>query len=181
MCRYSKDLPTLVHIMAGSKAYKLRLDETVYTKDIKIHYMEDFGFNMAFVPVDEEIKISMYRAVQYFKDHGLQTERAEFDNLYHSMEMAMCTLQSLEDVPNMFDNRENPKEKHSLLMELGKSLIGRSQFTLAGIVFYILYHTKHLFSPEDQQRYLRMKDELRKQIIVSFVANLIHGRNLTLI
>lgn len=165
MCRYSKDLPTLVHIMAGSRAHKLRLDETVYTKDIKINYMEDFGFNVALVPVDEEIKISMYRAVQYFKDHGLQTERAEFDNMSQTLEMAMCTLQSLEDVPNIFDNRDNPKEKHSLLIELGKSLIGRSQFTLAGIVFYILFNTKHLFSAEDQQRYLRMKDALRQQMI----------------
>ncbi|XP_055618663.1 fatty-acid amide hydrolase 2-like [Toxorhynchites rutilus septentrionalis] len=165
MSRYAKDLPTLVHIMAGSKAYKLRLDETVYTKDIKIHYMEDFGFNVGLVPVDEEIKIAMYRAVQYFKDHGLQTERAEFDDIGDCPEMALCSLQSLKDLPNMFDDRENPKEKHNLLVELGKAMIGQSQFTLAGVMFYILYQTKHWFSPEDRQRYVDMKDALRKQMI----------------
>lgn len=37
MCRYAKDLPTLVHIMAGKNAYKLRLDEQLYTKDIKVN------------------------------------------------------------------------------------------------------------------------------------------------
>lgn len=36
MCRYAKDLPTLVHIMSGKNASKLRLDEQLYTKDIKV-------------------------------------------------------------------------------------------------------------------------------------------------
>lgn len=36
MCRYAKDLPTLLHIMAGKKADKLRLNEPLYTKDIKV-------------------------------------------------------------------------------------------------------------------------------------------------
>ncbi|XP_058812822.1 fatty-acid amide hydrolase 2-like isoform X2 [Topomyia yanbarensis] len=165
MCRYAKDLPTLLHIMAGPRAYKLRLDETVYTNDIRIHYMEDVGFNVGFIPVDDEIKIAMYRAVQYFKGHGLQTERAEFDHMNECLEMALCTLQSLEDVPSIFENRENPKEKHSLLLELGKAMIGKSRFTLAGIMFYILFNTKHLFSPKEQQLYLQMAQDLKKQMI----------------
>lgn len=36
MCRYARDLPTLVHIMSGKNAPKLRLDEQLYTKDIKV-------------------------------------------------------------------------------------------------------------------------------------------------
>lgn len=36
MCRYAKDLPTLLHIMAGDKASKLRLNEPLFTKDIKV-------------------------------------------------------------------------------------------------------------------------------------------------
>lgn len=36
MCRYAKDLPTLMHIMAGPNAEKLRLNEPLYTKDIKV-------------------------------------------------------------------------------------------------------------------------------------------------
>lgn len=37
MCRYAKDLPTLLHIMAGKKADKLRLNEPLYTKDVKVN------------------------------------------------------------------------------------------------------------------------------------------------
>lgn len=36
MCRYAKDLPTLLHIMAGPNADKLRLNEPLYTRDIKV-------------------------------------------------------------------------------------------------------------------------------------------------
>lgn len=38
MCRYAKDLPTLMHIMAGPNADKLRLNEPLYTKDIKVSF-----------------------------------------------------------------------------------------------------------------------------------------------
>lgn len=38
MCRYAKDLPTLMHIMAGPNADKLRLNEPLYTKDIKVSH-----------------------------------------------------------------------------------------------------------------------------------------------
>lgn len=37
MCRYAKDLPTILHIMSGKNASKLRLDEQLYTKDIKVN------------------------------------------------------------------------------------------------------------------------------------------------
>lgn len=36
MCRYAKDLPTLVHIMAGKNADRLRLKDPLFTKDIKV-------------------------------------------------------------------------------------------------------------------------------------------------
>lgn len=37
MCRYAKDLPTLLHIMAGKNAERLRLHEPLFTKDIKVN------------------------------------------------------------------------------------------------------------------------------------------------
>lgn len=50
MCRYAKDLPTILHIMAGENAPKLRLDEQLYTKDIKVqlHVFISFFFLLIF-------------------------------------------------------------------------------------------------------------------------------------
>lgn len=39
MARYAKDLPILVHIMAGPNAAKLRLTEPINTKDIKVSFI----------------------------------------------------------------------------------------------------------------------------------------------
>ena len=36
MCRYAKDLPVLLHIMAGENAAKLKIDVPIMTKDIQV-------------------------------------------------------------------------------------------------------------------------------------------------
>lgn len=36
MCRYARDLPLLLQIMAGANASKLRLNEPLSTRDIKV-------------------------------------------------------------------------------------------------------------------------------------------------
>lgn len=36
MCRYAKDLPLLLQIMAGPNAPRLRLNDPLNTKDIKV-------------------------------------------------------------------------------------------------------------------------------------------------
>lgn len=36
IARYARDLPTLLYIMAGENASKLKLDEQLFTKDIKV-------------------------------------------------------------------------------------------------------------------------------------------------
>ncbi|XP_052866207.1 fatty-acid amide hydrolase 2-B-like [Anopheles cruzii] len=165
MSRYAKDLPTLLHIMAGPGAAKLRLGESVYTRDIRIFYAEDMGFNPGHLPVDDDIKMGLYRAVQYFKGHGLATERFEFDNMPEAMELAFSVLQSLSDVPSIFHNPANPKAPHSLGVELLRSVLGRSQYTLAGIMFYVIFSLKNFFTSDRLDAYLQKAAQMRKQMI----------------
>uniref|UniRef100_A0A182MVM3 Amidase domain-containing protein n=1 Tax=Anopheles culicifacies TaxID=139723 RepID=A0A182MVM3_9DIPT len=165
MARYAKDLPTLLHIMAGPNAARLRLDESVHTKDIRILYAEDMGFNPGHIPVDDDIKMALYRAVQYFKGHGLVTERAEFDHMAEGMELAFSVLQSLKDVPSIFHNADNPKATPSLIMELARCAIGQSKYSLAGIMFYVIFGLKNFFSAEGLENYLELAAALRKQMI----------------
>uniref|UniRef100_A0A182PA47 Amidase domain-containing protein n=1 Tax=Anopheles epiroticus TaxID=199890 RepID=A0A182PA47_9DIPT len=164
MARYAKDLPTLLHIMAGPNASRLRLDESVHTKDIRILYAEDMGFNLGHVPVDDDIKMAMYRAVQYFKGHGLVTERAEFDHMVEGMELAFSVLQSITDVPSIFHNPDNPKASPNLLVELAKCAVGQSQYSLAGIMFYVIFGLKNFFTAERLELYQEQAAALRKQM-----------------
>lgn len=167
MSRYAKDLPTLLHIMAGPNASRLRLDESVHTKDIRILYAEDMGFNLGHLPVDDDIKMALYRAVQYFKGHGLVTERAEFEHMADGMELAFSVLQSLTDVPSIFHNPDNPKASPSLLLELARCAVGLSQYSLAGVMFYVILGLKNFFATERLEQYQQQAAALRKQMIVS--------------
>ncbi|XP_563817.4 fatty-acid amide hydrolase 2 [Anopheles gambiae] len=165
MSRYAKDLPTLLHIMAGPNASRLRLDESVHTKDIRILYAEDMGFNLGHLPVDDDIKMALYRAVQYFKGHGLVTERAEFEHMADGMELAFSVLQSLTDVPSIFHNPDNPKASPSLLLELARCAVGLSQYSLAGVMFYVILGLKNFFATERLEQYQQQAAALRKQMI----------------
>ncbi|XP_035891461.1 fatty-acid amide hydrolase 2-B-like [Anopheles stephensi] len=165
MARYAKDLPTLLHIMAGPNAARLRLDESVHTKDIRILYAEDMGFNLGHIPVDDDIKMALYRAVKYFKGHGLSTERAEFEHMAEGMELAFSVLQSLNDVPSIFHNPDNPKATPSLMVELVRCALGQSQYSLAGIMFYVIFALKNFFSAEALENYMELAAGLRRQMI----------------
>uniref|UniRef100_A0A182IVS1 Uncharacterized protein n=1 Tax=Anopheles atroparvus TaxID=41427 RepID=A0A182IVS1_ANOAO len=165
MARYAKDLPTLLHIMAGPNAPRLRLDEIVSTKDIRVYYADDMGFNPGHVPVDDDIKMALYRAVQYFKGHGLATERADFEHLPEGMELAFSVLQSLTDVPSIFHHPDNPKATHSLPLELVRCALGQSRYSLAGVMFYVIFGLRHFFSAERLETYLDRAAKLRDQMI----------------
>lgn len=73
--RYAKDLPTLLHVMAGAEgAVKLRLEQPCLTRDIQVFYMEEAGFSLSDVPVQLEIRVYMQRAVEHFKRNGMRTK-----------------------------------------------------------------------------------------------------------
>lgn len=81
ICRYARDLPTVLHVMAGAEgATKLNLDQPCLTRDIRVFYMEDAGFSMSDVPVQPEIKVYMQRAVEHFKRNGLRTKHVSYTN-----------------------------------------------------------------------------------------------------
>ncbi|XP_053680462.1 fatty-acid amide hydrolase 2-B-like [Anopheles nili] len=165
MARYAKDLPTLLHIMAGPGAARLRLDEPVQTRDIRVLYAEDMGWNPGHVPVDDDIQMALYRAVQYFKRHGLSTERAEFERLPEGMELAFSVLQSLRDVPSIFHHPEDPKAQHNLLLELVRCAVGQSRYSLAGIMFYVIFGLRHFFTADRLLTYQEKAVALRTQLI----------------
>lgn len=45
----------------------------------QIFYMEDAGFSFTDVPVEDSIKIAMWKAIQHFKSNGLETAAVSFE------------------------------------------------------------------------------------------------------
>ncbi|KAJ6638111.1 Fatty-acid amide hydrolase 2 [Pseudolycoriella hygida] len=165
MCRYAKDLPTLVHIMSGSNASKLRLDEQLYTKDIKIFYMEDAGFSFIDVPVENSIKIAMWKALNHFKSNSLQVMPAPIKSLQESMEIGLVKMFEIPDIPIILKHPQNPQMEDSLYMELAKSLFGKSKYSFAGLFFCVLIRTNGFISKSKNVHYNEKLEDLRRHFL----------------
>lgn len=170
MCRYAKDLPTLVHIMSGKNASKLRLDEQLYTKDIRIYYMEDAGFSLIDITVEESIKIAMCRAIQHFKSNGLQTAPAPIKSLQESMEIGLSKMFDITDIPSILRHADNPEVEDNLCVELLRSLIGQSKYTFAALFFCVLMHTNGFIAKSKTPLYVEKGEELKK-LLISFLGD----------
>lgn len=55
----------------------------------QIFYMEDAGFSFIDVPVENSIKIAMWKAIQHFKSNGLQTAPV---SLYTQRDTIFCRM-----------------------------------------------------------------------------------------
>lgn len=108
MCRYAKDLPTLTYLMADEAFHsQLRLDEPLYTTDIKIYYLENAGYSLSLWNVDSSIQRKILEAVSHFKSNGVHVERTSFDcNMLDTLEISICTFFAMDDIPDMLSNNK---------------------------------------------------------------------------
>ncbi|XP_031633362.1 fatty-acid amide hydrolase 2-A-like [Contarinia nasturtii] len=165
MCRYAKDLPTLLHIMAGKKADKLRLNEPLYTKDIKIFYKESAGFSLVDIPVQEEIKIAIRNAAEHFRMNGLEVSEAPMGSLQELIECGLAQFFAIQDIPLILRDTENPKKIHSVYKEIFKSIFGLSKYSFAGLFFAFLYETNGLIPKRKISKYVTMFESYRQEFL----------------
>lgn len=167
MCRYAKDLYPLLQIMSGDNAKKLKLDEPIQTKDIKIYYRENTSDSISFIPVDAEIQHSMKRALEHFKSNGLFVERANSIDLTDSFEMGVSLLMGVKELPDLLGNQKDNNLRVHPLTEMAKCLVGRSQYTFASLVVAQMNDSRGMISESRIAKYTEEAKELRKQFIVS--------------
>jgi fatty acid amide hydrolase 2 len=115
MTRYSKDLPTLTHIMSSeTHRAQLRLDQPIHTKDIDIFYLTAAStYSLSLLNVDELIQRRMLDACAHFKANGVHVQHlnesvdgddAEFVDMSETLEISICTFFSIEDIPDLLSN-----------------------------------------------------------------------------
>lgn len=111
MCRFARDLPTLTWLMADEKYHKiLKLDQPIYTKDIKIYFQPTAGFTFSVVNVENSIQQKIMEAIQHFKSNGVVCEEADFGDMQETLEISTSTLFSMETLPELMSEYLNEKE-----------------------------------------------------------------------
>lgn len=186
MCRYAKDLPTLTHLMADEEFHELlRLDQPLHTKDISIYYLPSAGFSTCLWNVDHSIQRKMLEAVSHFKSNGIHCERPDFGDMTETLEISVATFFAMEDIPDLLSNSKTsvsetstnscffsklslfhlPQDPKDLWSELGKSMIGRSDYTFYSLFFFALHATGGLITPSRKASYIEKGVELKQKIL----------------
>ncbi|KAG5679622.1 hypothetical protein PVAND_009182 [Polypedilum vanderplanki] len=175
MCRYSKDLPTLTHIMSNEVFHsQLRLDQPIHTKDIDIYYLTAASsFSLSFWNVDELIQQRMLDAASHFKSNGVNVQHlnesfknsdAEYIDMSEILEISICTFFTIEDIPDLLSNCGTSKRK-DLWNELVKSLLGYSDYTTQALYFYALHSTNGFISLTKRDAYIKKGNEIRQKLL----------------
>jgi fatty acid amide hydrolase 2 len=173
MTRFAGDLPLLTHIMSGENNNRLNFDDpqSLQTKDIKIFYREDAGFSFGTTAVDFDIKLALLRAKNYFQQQGAQCELAPFGDLQETLDMSIAVFFAMEDVPDFLVDPADPKRRDSLPGQIARSLMGRSKYSFASLLFLALYETGGFIPPSQRPVYKVKMDQMRQKMITALGTN----------
>jgi len=114
--------------------------------------------------VEDSIQRKILEAVSHFKSNGLYCERPDFGDMLDTLEISISTFFAMEDIPDLLSNNKtsNPKD---LWNELGKSIIGRSDYSFYGLFFFALHATGGLMPSSKKEYYIKKGVELRQKIL----------------
>ncbi|XP_017103387.2 fatty-acid amide hydrolase 2 [Drosophila bipectinata] len=160
--RFARDMPILLQIMAGTNAHKLKIDEPVLLKDMKIFYAYGFsGLNCFTHPVvDFDIKLAITKAVKCLEKGGVQAKKLDLKFFGNSLEMALVSLVDLKGLPSIVTQRHDRDPSMRLLMvEMFNSAIGHSIFTKEAMFLEVMKRFNGLMASGNMERY---REEVKK-------------------
>lgn len=132
--RYARDLVPIMKVMSRNNP-KLKLDRPIAIKNIEICYKLEFnGVRMQDVGIDDSMKKSMLKAVEYFETKvGSTCSEANID-LSKIYVVGTAVLMSIKNAPNMLELGKEPTDKkENCHWEMFKTFFGMSQYTFQSL------------------------------------------------
>ncbi|XP_059219852.1 fatty-acid amide hydrolase 2-A [Stomoxys calcitrans] len=149
--RFARDMPILLHIMAGENASKLKFEEEVKLDDLKIYYTYSMG-SFLHVPADFEMKLAITRAVKCFEKGGISTEEVKIQGFKNAIEMCLSSLANIKGLPSIITQSiENKPNKVELIKEITRSLVGLSPNTSMPLFVELMIQV-NAFIPSEQAK-----------------------------
>ncbi|XP_075220056.1 fatty-acid amide hydrolase 2-like isoform X2 [Lycorma delicatula] len=166
MTRYAEDLKLLLKTIAGKNAEALKLDEKVNLKNLKIYYMYEAGPSLVTIPVDQEIKKTIHKAVEHFKTtHGCPAKNVKIEEMIDSVEISTTVFFGMEGIPQVMSmsNPDDPKKRKNVYVEIFKAMFGLSDFSTPSLLLTAL-HEKNCFIPQSKcDEYRRQSEDLHNK------------------
>uniref|UniRef100_A0A034VF77 Fatty-acid amide hydrolase 2 n=1 Tax=Bactrocera dorsalis TaxID=27457 RepID=A0A034VF77_BACDO len=163
--RFAKDLPILMQVMAGEDAKKLKFDEPVQLKNIKIYYAYGFEGFAAFMhqPTDFDIRLAITRAVKCFQKGGLTTEQIKLEKFVHAREIGLSALAELKGLPSITNEAKPAISK--LIWELILSLFGQSVHNRDAIIMEWIRTKKIYLNDEEAAEFRTERETVKKELV----------------
>ncbi|XP_017489227.1 PREDICTED: fatty-acid amide hydrolase 2-like [Rhagoletis zephyria] len=160
--RFAKDLPILLQVMAGENIEKLKFNEPVQLKDIKIYYT--YGFNgcaaLVHPPTEFDIQLAITKAVKCFEKGGLTTAKVKLDKFAHAREIGLGALSAIRGIPSV--TTQNTPKIRTLIWQLLLSLIGKSVHNRDAL-FMEWMRLKKVYMSTEELEELRIEGEALKE------------------
>uniref|UniRef100_A0A023GPH1 Putative lipid particle n=1 Tax=Amblyomma triste TaxID=251400 RepID=A0A023GPH1_AMBTT len=127
MTRFSEDLPMLMKVLAGDSADKLRLDDEVDMKQLKVFFSDTEG-SLYFSRVTAEARQAVLKVVRHFKEEvGSDVRRLHVPELQYAM-VIWYKVYAAEAPECLGLNGVN------VLVDFLRTLVGIGRYTLAYLV-----------------------------------------------
>ncbi|XP_075742904.1 fatty-acid amide hydrolase 2-A [Rhipicephalus microplus] len=131
MTRYAEDLPLMLNVLTGTAVERLRLNEQVNLKSLKLYYMDTEG-SLYISRVTSDMRLAVRQVTQHFSvEHGLEA------NLLQLPEMRFCMDEWFKVIalknPTPLAETFRPGGFNTLA-ELLRHLVGAGRHTLAALV-----------------------------------------------
>ncbi|KAG8175646.1 hypothetical protein JTE90_006844 [Oedothorax gibbosus] len=140
MCRYASDLLPMMRVLASDHhRQRLKMDEQVNLKDLKIYYMENEGGNPLISAVDPEILNAQQKVLKHFStEYGLTpTLISDVPHLQHCFETWSKVL-TASDLRPVDEEMTGRKGRAYMPLEILKWALGVSNHILPVLISALL-------------------------------------------
>lgn len=164
MSRYAADLLPMLRIIAGPNAAKLRLDEPVDIKKVRIFYQTSDGGGSLISPVDEDIANALERVVQHFESISeKRPQRKQIKLFRKSAVIWLGNMKSPSEADGFDSQLMNRKGKINPYVELIKWVFRQSNHTFIAIATALTERHGVKYGSSKHTFLVNQKIELRKE------------------
>lgn len=163
MCRFACDLKPMLKTIANEDYLdRLRLDEPVDVKKLKIYYQENDCGGHLVSAVDKDLQEAMAKVVNYFKNTvKVEVNRVQISRSRNTAAMWFSYMKSTESPSFAEQIAKRPNEKVNGWIELIKWIFGRSNHTFIAIMTCL---TESLGVQPNTEKYHYLRGEAEKTI-----------------
>ncbi|XP_063227878.1 fatty-acid amide hydrolase 2-A isoform X2 [Bacillus rossius redtenbacheri] len=167
MTRYAEDLPLMIRILANENAKLLNLDEPVDFKTLKVYFVEDDAGSIVSDSFSPEIRQALRNVLDHFRtNYNTEIKQMHLPGLSSVVQLTMPLI-FIDGIKDAFHDESDPQKKKSVVLELLKFIVGRSELSSSCVLYGVLKSLVDFATPESTKKNIaeenaKLKEHLKE-------------------